>query len=200
MTFGKVVPVGGQASDLALDEARGVLYVANFTANRVEVMSIADLSIQRSINVAAQPGSLALSPDGKYLVITHYGNVQAPGTPNNAMTVIDLASNSRQTFGMGSPPLGVAFGIDGLAFITTTTEFLLFDPASGFLKALDTVSGLTAKTLPAEAGTVVSQIIATSMAVFADGVVIYGLTDKFKFRYDSNRNSCPQRSTLPARR
>ena len=199
-TFGKVVPVGGQASDLALDEARGVLYVANFTANRVEVMSIADLSIQRSINVAAQPGSLALSPDGKYLVITHYGNVQAPGTPNNAMTVIDLASNSRQTFGMGSPPLGVAFGIDGLAFITTTTEFLLFDPASGFLKAVDTVSGLTAKTLPAEAGTVVSQIVATSMAVSADGVVIYGLTDKFKFRYDSNRKflSATQYTSSPA--
>ena len=75
-TFGKVVSVGGQASDLALDEARGVLYMANFTANRIEVMSLADHSIQRSMNVAAQPGSLALSPDGRYLVVTHYGNVQ----------------------------------------------------------------------------------------------------------------------------
>jgi uncharacterized protein (TIGR03437 family) len=199
-TFGKVVSVGGQASDLALDEARGVLYVANFTANRIEVMSLADLSIQRSINVAAQPSSLALSPDGKYLVIAHYGNVQSPGSPNNALTVIDLASNSRQTFGMGSPPLGVAFGIDSLAFIATTTEFVLFDPASGFMKAIDTVSGLSAKTLPIEAGTVVSQIVATSMAVSADGVVIYGLTDKFKFRYDSNRKflSATQYTSSPA--
>ncbi len=40
-TFGKVVSIGGHASDLALDEARGVLYVANFTANRIEVMSLA---------------------------------------------------------------------------------------------------------------------------------------------------------------
>ncbi len=39
-TFGKVVSIGGQASDLALDEPRGVLYIANFTANRVEVMSL----------------------------------------------------------------------------------------------------------------------------------------------------------------
>ena len=123
-TFGKVVPIGGQGSDIALDEARGVLYIANFTANRVEVMSLADHSIQRSMNVAAQPGSLALSPDGKYLVITHYGNFAAPNSPNNALTVVDLTSNAHQTFAMGSPPLGVAFGIDGRAFIVTTTEFI----------------------------------------------------------------------------
>src|SRR5579872_2689261 len=72
-TFGKVVPIGGQASDIALDEGRGVLYIANFTANTIDVMSLADNSIQTSFNVAPQPGSLALSPDGNYLVIAHYG-------------------------------------------------------------------------------------------------------------------------------
>src|SRR5690349_4521732 len=41
-TFGTPVSIGGQAADLALDEARGVLYIANFTANRIEVMSLAD--------------------------------------------------------------------------------------------------------------------------------------------------------------
>ena len=35
-TFGKVVAIGGEASDVALDESRGVLYIANFTANRIE--------------------------------------------------------------------------------------------------------------------------------------------------------------------
>src|SRR6476620_917210 len=95
-TFGKVIPIGGHASDLALDEARGVLSIANFTANRIEVMSLSDHSIQRSLNVASQPGALALSADGKYLVVTHYGNFQAPNSPNNALTVIDLSTNSRQ--------------------------------------------------------------------------------------------------------
>src|SRR6266568_8098498 len=65
-TFGTVVSIGGHASDLALDEPRGVLYIANFTANRVEVMSLASNTIQTSINVAAQPSSVALSPDGRY--------------------------------------------------------------------------------------------------------------------------------------
>src|SRR5579864_3253394 len=54
--FGTVVPIGGQASDIALDESRGLLYIANYTANRIDVMSTADYSIRRSMNVAPQPG------------------------------------------------------------------------------------------------------------------------------------------------
>src|SRR5438132_9907049 len=77
-TFGRAVPIGGQASDIAIDEGRGVLYIANFTANTIDVMSLADNTISTSINVAPQPGSLALSPDGQYLVIAHFGNFAAP--------------------------------------------------------------------------------------------------------------------------
>jgi hypothetical protein len=33
-SFATVVPIGGHASDIALDEFRGVAYVANFAANR----------------------------------------------------------------------------------------------------------------------------------------------------------------------
>ena len=34
-SFGTVVSIGGQASDIALDEGRDAIYVANFTANRI---------------------------------------------------------------------------------------------------------------------------------------------------------------------
>src|SRR4029079_10389304 len=98
-TFGKVVTIGGQASDVSLDEARGVLYIANFTANRIEVMSLATNTIQTSINVASQPSGLALSPDGPWLLVTHYGNNTAPATPLNGLTLIDLGNkNAKQTF------------------------------------------------------------------------------------------------------
>jgi len=147
-TFGRVVSIGGHASDLALDEARGVLYVSNFTANRVEVMSLADGSIQTSMNVAAQPSSLSLSPDGRFLVVGHFGNFTAPNTPANTLTVIDLNTRGRQTFVLGSPVLGIAFAYDGLALIVTSTDFQLFDPVSGATQVLDTISGLAAKTLP----------------------------------------------------
>lgn len=190
-TVGKVVAIGGHASDIALDESRKVLYVANFTANRIEVMSLADGRVQTSYNVAANPGSLALSPDGRFLVITHYGNFQAPNTPANALTILDLTSNSRQTFAMGSPPLGVSFGIDGRALVVTTTEFLLVDPATGSTQTLETIAGVTSKVLPVATGTLPANIVASSMAPSGDGLHIFGLlaggaTDNLtiEFRYD----------------
>src|SRR5689334_17520857 len=79
-TFGTVVPIGGHASDIALDEKRNVLYVANFTANEIEVMSLRTNTIERSINVARQPSSLALSRDRQWLVITHYDERTPPET------------------------------------------------------------------------------------------------------------------------
>src|SRR5271163_175889 len=80
-----VVPIGGDGSDLALDEARGVLYIANFTANLIEQMSLKDNSIHSSISVAAQPGALALSLDGQYLVIAHYGAWTSAAQSANAL-------------------------------------------------------------------------------------------------------------------
>jgi uncharacterized protein (TIGR03437 family) len=183
-TFGKVVSIGGHASDLALDEARGVLYIANFTANRVEVMSLSSNTIQTSINVAAQPSSLALSPDGRFLVVAHYGNAAPPASSNNAITVINLDTSGKQTFALGSAPLGVAFGIDGLALVVTSTDFLLLDPVSGTTQQLDTIAGLSAKTLPQPAVSFPPNIVAASVAASGDGLVIYGFGDKLLFRYD----------------
>src|SRR5437016_8308104 len=80
-TFGTVVPIGGHASDIALDESRGLLYIANFTANRIEMMSTSDYSIHTSMNVAPQPGSISISPDSKFLLVAHYGNV-TPSDPS----------------------------------------------------------------------------------------------------------------------
>ena len=187
-TFGRVVPIGGQASDIALDEGRGVLYIANFTANTVDVMSLATNTIQTSFNVAPQPGSLALSPDGTYLVIAHFGNFTAPGSPQNALTVINLGNNTRQVFSMGFPPLGVAFTIDGLALVVTTTNFIIFDPASGATSVVDTIANVSAKTLPVPAVTFPPNIIAASMAVSADGMHVYGLTDTITFAYHMSVN------------
>src|ERR1700730_1053904 len=140
-TFGRVVPIGGAASDVALDEARGVLYIANFTANRIEVMSLANYSIQTSINVAPQPSSISLSPDGHWLVIAHYGNNTAPASPTNALTLVDLNSaNAKQTFSLANPPLGVAFGLDNKALLVTTQEILIFDPSVGTTTLLQTIA------------------------------------------------------------
>ena len=205
-SVGKVVAIGGNAADIALDESRRVLYVANFTANRVEVMSLGDGRIQTSINVAPNPGALALSPDGRFLLITHYGNFQAPNTPTNALTIIDLVSNGRQTFALGSAPLGVAFGIDGRALVVTTAEFLLLDPATGTTQTIETIPGITAKALPVAPGNVPANIVASSMATSGDGTRIFGilaggatdtLTLEFRYDVDARRLTAFQATSTP---
>jgi len=47
----------------------------------------------------------------------------------NLVTLINLNSNTRQTFATGDPPLGVAFTADGEALIVTTTSIVVFDPS-----------------------------------------------------------------------
>ncbi len=184
-TFGQVVSIGGQASDLVLDESRGLLYIANFTANTIQVMTLGSNAIRTAISVPSQSSALALSTDDRFLVVASYGNVAAPGSSTNALTIIDLTNNNRsQTFALGSPPLGVAFGIDGLALVVTSTDFLLLDPSSGTTQELSTISGVIANTLPQPPASFPPNIVAASVAASADGTMIYGLGTTLVFSYN----------------
>jgi uncharacterized protein (TIGR03437 family) len=172
-TFGTVVPIGGLASDLALDEQRGVVYVANYTANRIDVVSTKTHALVKSaaLNVSAQPSALALSPNGRYLVITHLSNFS---TPSNGLTIIDLTQNTRQTFAFGSAPMGVAFGYDGRALVVTTTDFLLLDPATGYSITVGTIDNVAAKALPVDTPLGPREIIRASVASSGDLSTVWG--------------------------
>jgi uncharacterized protein (TIGR03437 family) len=185
-TFGTVVAVGGQAADAALDETRGLLYIANFTANRIDVMSTATNTIQTSINVAAQPGSLALSRDAQYLLVAHFNNT-TPAVPSaNLLTLIHLPDNTQQTFVTGDPPLGVAFFATvpqngaanlsgpGMALVVTTTGFYTLNPTSGVLSVVSTLTDLAGST-PATIPTFPGQILETALATSGNGTVIWGI-------------------------
>ena len=189
-SFGTVVPIGGHASDIALDESRGVLYIANFTANRIEVMSTADYSIRTSMNVAPQPGALSMSPDSKYLLVAHYGTLAAADPSKNAVTLINLDDNTRQTFSTGDTPLGLAFLADGQAFIVTTAGVLLFDPISGAMQTLATFTTL-AKTLPVALDTFPTQVILATVSTNPDRTFVYAIADNGAaqgfIRYDARR-------------
>ena len=89
--FGSVVAIGGSASDIALDETRGLLYIANFGAHTIQVMSTVDNTIHSSMNVLPWPGAMALSSDAQYLLIAHYCNGQTSPACINAITSIHLA-------------------------------------------------------------------------------------------------------------
>ena len=59
-TFGIRVPIGGEATDLAVDQPRGVLYIANFTASRIDRMNLATFQLQAPILVDGNPSSMSL--------------------------------------------------------------------------------------------------------------------------------------------
>jgi uncharacterized protein (TIGR03437 family) len=188
-TFGTVVPIGGEASDLTLDEARGVLYIADFTANRIEVMSLASNTIQSSMNVAAQPSSMDMSPDGHYLVVTHYGNFAAPLTASNLVTVIDLTTRGQQTLALPAAPLGVAFGADGMALVATASEFLVLDPSLGTFTLLATVSDVTETTLPAPPANFPATITDATLGASGDRTRIFGLTSSILISYNATNHT-----------
>lgn len=184
-TFGTVVPIGGHASDIALDEKRGVLYIANFTANQIDVMSLRTNTIQRSINVARQPSAIALSRDGRWLAITHYGhNEGESAASHNTATFIDLNENSRREFPLSAPPLGVAFGFDDRAFLVTARDFVRVEPVTGHVQTIAPIRDVVSKALPAELATFPPDITQASVSASGDGRFIYGIAEKIAFQYD----------------
>jgi DNA-binding beta-propeller fold protein YncE len=90
-TYGKLAAVRGMISDLALDERRGVVYAANMTANRVELIRTDTAEISGSMAVGEAPSTLALSPDQRFLVIGHFGG---------GVTIQDLDAQQRRVLTM----------------------------------------------------------------------------------------------------
>lgn len=200
-TFGSVVTtIGGHPADIALDESRGQLYVANFTAMEIDVMSTKDNKIHTSIPLPSHPSGVALSADSAYLVVTEYQNGVSSGQGFNGLTVINLASNATQNFSTGDAALAVAFvrtgqatgANSGQALVATAGGFYLFDPVSGYLQFLTTVANL-AQTLPVGQGTFPAQIVQTQLTTSADGLWVWGLADggtgtQLIIRFDARRS------------
>jgi uncharacterized protein (TIGR03437 family) len=189
--FGKAIAIGGQAGDIVLDESRGLLYISNFTANRIEKLSLADNAVRSSMNLDhGQPSAMAISSDSRYLVVAHYEPVDDT-TITGYLTVVDLESGTRQGTAVDKP-LGLAFTADGRVLVVTTTGFDLLDPSTMALTYVNTFSNLSV-TLPTTAASVPSEIVATQLAASKDGLQIYGIATSsagnLLYRYDTELQS-----------
>ncbi len=172
-TFGTLYPLPAELSDLVLDEGRSVLYLSNFTAGRIEVFSSATRSFQAPIQLGINPSSVALSPDGQFLLILNFGSpslfllnlqtreLQTVAVPPSALTPKDL-----------NAPRAAAFGADGAAYIITTNQFVRYDLATGSLTVLregPVVLGV----LPVPQPTQPAEILNARMAVSQDRNTIF---------------------------
>jgi uncharacterized protein (TIGR03437 family) len=170
-TFGTAVPVRGTVSDLALDEGRGKLYIANLSAGRIEVMDTATRTIQNPLSVSHPPSAVTLSPDGHYLVVGEYDNFDA-ASAKGGLTIFDLNAGTKRDVVLPDPVLAAAFGAGSQALVITTTQFLLVDPSSGVTVALGSPTPLEGKPLPVPFNTFPPNIIEASTGVSGDGQVI----------------------------
>ncbi len=161
---GRVVQIGGHVSDIALDERRGVAYVANFTANRIEVVHTPDGTLLPPLKTPEQPATLALSPDGRYLVVGHYANWLPPSTAAPGITVLDLDAQTTVTYRPSASPLSIAFGPTNLGLLVAQDGFFLFDPATGVLQPL-VMMGIGGKELPVPLATFPPEIVRASVGV-----------------------------------
>jgi uncharacterized protein (TIGR03437 family) len=148
-TFGRIVPLVGGASDIALDEGRGRLYLTSSLQNLVQVYSIQRQSFLSTIATDQTPLSSAISRDGKFLYVTCYDSA--------AMDVIDLDALAVVTrVSLPARPEGVAVGSDGRVLISTTGSgtngaanvLLLYDPSPNAAVPLANISVVPAAPTP----------------------------------------------------
>ncbi len=112
-TFGNVIALGGTPSDIVLDESRGLLYLINSSANRVDVYDYVNQQASGQIAVGQRPLAGAMSMDNAYLYVTN--------NTSSTVSVIDLSTRGLfQTVTMPAKPEGIAVGGDGRVLIATS--------------------------------------------------------------------------------
>ncbi len=173
-TFGTTHPILGEFSDLALDEARGVIYLGNFTANRIEVFSLATRTLQQPIRLGITPSAVALSPDGRLLLILNFESA--------SLFLLNLETRAVQTVAIPpvpevavqNQPRAAVFGSDGAAVIITTHQILRYDPATGALTTLENIRAVLGS-LPVPQPSFPAEIVNARMAFSRDRNTIFAV-------------------------
>ena len=188
--IGDPVSLPGQINELFVDEPRGLLYAANFTGGRVEVVSMSTMQRLSSFPTSPIPSGLsgmAVSPNGRWMVATNQP-VTNGVTQLSGIAIINLNDPSeRRHIAFDEEPMGVAFGIDNKALVVTTDGLYILDPIDGGSRQIFSLSGaeLGGETvsLPVQPPTSISSLRAISMAPSGDGRWIFGVAPEFVFSY-----------------
>ena len=189
-TIGDTVALPGQINELFVDEPRGLLYAANFTGGRVEVVSMT--SLQRLSSFATSPvpagvSGMAVSPNGRWMVVTNQP-VTSSVTQLSGIAIVNLNDPSdRRHIAFDEEPVGVAFGVDNKALVVSTDGLYILDPTDGGSRKIFSLSnanvGAGAVTLPVAPPATLSDIRAVSLAASGDGRWIFGVAEDFVFSY-----------------
>jgi YVTN family beta-propeller protein len=114
----------------------GLIVVANQEAASATVLDAASLKTLATVSVGVGPHEVAISQDGRWAVVTNYGNKEVQG---NTLSVIDLSASTlavTRTIDLGEyhRPHGAAFIQDGNKLVVTSEtsqKLLIVDFATG---------------------------------------------------------------------
>lgn len=142
----KKITVQRGPDSLVLSADATTLYCANVYDNSVSVIDTATNAVKVTVTdkTILGPFTMALTPDGKSLYITNYGNPLYPDRiDNNTVTVIDTATNTvtKAIPGVGSAPAGIAITPNGrYAYVTSYKS-------PGTVSVVDIAAGTVVQTL-----------------------------------------------------
>jgi DNA-binding beta-propeller fold protein YncE len=114
----------------------GMLVIANQQGASATVLDAATLKPIVTLPVGVGPHEVAVSPDGRWAVVTNYGNREVQG---NTLSVIDLAAPTPAV--VRTIDLGEYHRPHGAAFVASGTKLLVTSESSQRLLMVDFASG-----------------------------------------------------------
>ena len=191
--IGRVVPLPGQFNELFVDESRGLLYAANFTGGRVEVVSMSTLTRLSSFATTPIPSGtsgMAVSPDGRWMVVTNQP-VMSGVCQVSTVTIINLNDPSdRRMVPFDRIPVAVEFGIDNKALVVTrgcegvASALHLLNPLDGSARTIfSTDLTVTDVDLPVTPPKFTRELSQMNLHASADRRWIFGVGEEVIFSY-----------------
>ncbi|MBI1355864.1 MAG: hypothetical protein GC160_16105 [Acidobacteria bacterium] len=185
--IGQVVQLPGQINELFVDESRGLLYAANFTGGRVEVVSMTTRTRLSSFQVSPIPAGasgMAVSADGRWMVVTN--QPATVGVPQlSSVAIINLNDPSdRRLIPFDEEPVAVEFGLDNKALVVTTGGFHILNPIDGSSSKVFSLDGGSSNVvLPVVPPQFTREMVTVNMHASADRRWIFGVAEEFVFSY-----------------
>ena len=115
----------GNAVETAFSPDGSTAYVSNFRRGVIEVIDTASFTVQREIEVGANPKFMVVSPDGKTLYAALY--------TQQRVAMVDLESGTRTRYlATGEQPRGMAMLADGTFLVASfRSDFIQVFAANG---------------------------------------------------------------------
>ena len=114
----------------------GLLVVANQQGANATILDASNLSTVATVPVGNGPHEVAMSPDGRWAVVTNYGDQAAPGHTISVIDLYDQAPHVVRTIDLGQYARP-----HGAVFVQVGTKLLVTSETSQKLLVVDFVSG-----------------------------------------------------------